>query len=82
MRQAVWLPHHHQRHSGCKCWMVCEVNGEWSSYANTLVNGNDKVVFYYNPDTAATMRHAWFAETELTETMERRPLRPVYACEQ
>jgi hypothetical protein len=40
---------------------ICEVNGKVvTDYANTLVNGGDSIVFYYNQATSSTMRHAWF----------------------
>jgi hypothetical protein len=50
---------------GANAGWICEVNGKVvKDYANTLLNGDDRVIFYYNPDTAPNMRHAWFAETE------------------
>ena len=51
---------------GAVAGWICEVNGRVvTDYANTLVDGGDTVVFYYNPDTAENMRHAWFTETEV-----------------
>lgn len=46
---------------------ICEVNGnQVTDYANTLVNRDDQVVFYYNAATSDTMVHAWFTETAVS----------------
>lgn len=44
---------------------ICEVNDKAVDPATTLVNGGDKVVFYYNPDIENGV-HAWFTETVKT----------------
>ena len=52
---------------GANAGWICEVNGKAvADYANTLVNGGDTVVFYFNPVTASGMRHAWFMESQVT----------------
>ncbi len=46
---------------------ICEINGKVvTDYANTLINGGDSVVFYYNPATSDTMCHAWFTSTDVS----------------
>ena len=52
---------------GANAGWICEINGiAVADYANTLIKDGDKVVFYYNPATSSSMRHAWFDELEFT----------------